>query len=119
MDHILCHFEIPADDVEKLATFYTELFGWKITHDPTYGEYQMVQTSEAEGAVGGGMTPRHHPMERVTDYILVEDVTAYADKACGLGAQVIVPKTEVPGMGWFVIIMDPQHNVLGMFEPRM
>ncbi len=26
----VCHFEIPADDVERAQKFYGELFGWKI-----------------------------------------------------------------------------------------
>jgi len=30
VDHTIVHFEIPADDVKKLARFYSELFGWKI-----------------------------------------------------------------------------------------
>jgi predicted enzyme related to lactoylglutathione lyase len=30
VDHTVMHFEIPADNMEKLRKFYTELFGWKI-----------------------------------------------------------------------------------------
>ena len=32
MDKTIIHFEIPADDVETLKTFYEGAFGWKITH---------------------------------------------------------------------------------------
>ena len=48
---------------------------------------------------------------------LVEDVAGYAEKAAGLGAQIILGKTEIPGMGWFAVLLDPQHNLLGLFEP--
>ena len=34
MDHTIVHFEIPADNVEKLQKFYSELFGWKIEKMP-------------------------------------------------------------------------------------
>jgi hypothetical protein len=30
MDHTVVHFEIPADDPERAAKFYRELFGWSI-----------------------------------------------------------------------------------------
>ncbi|MBA3318363.1 MAG: VOC family protein, partial [Gemmatimonadales bacterium] len=30
MDHTIVHFEIPADDPERAAKFYRELFGWQI-----------------------------------------------------------------------------------------
>ena len=28
------HFEIPADNVERLSKFYKDVFGWKITKAP-------------------------------------------------------------------------------------
>ena len=31
MDHTIVHFEIPANDVDKLKRFYEEVFDWKIT----------------------------------------------------------------------------------------
>src|SRR2546425_10217911 len=40
MDHTVVHFEIPADDPERAAKFYRELFGWEI--------------SRWEGSAGGG-----------------------------------------------------------------
>jgi hypothetical protein len=30
-DHTIIHFEIPANDVERLRDFYSKLFGWKIS----------------------------------------------------------------------------------------
>ena len=30
MDSTIVHFEIPADNPERAAIFYRELFGWKI-----------------------------------------------------------------------------------------
>ena len=116
MDHIICHFEIPADNVQSLAGFYTKLFGWKIEQLPGFGDYWSVRTSEAEGALGGGMMKRQHPQQAIMNYVLVEDVAAYAAKAEELGAKVLLPKTEIPGMGWFAVIDDPQGNCLGLFQ---
>lgn len=35
----ICHFEIPAEDIERAKKFYTELFGWKIEKYPVPMEY--------------------------------------------------------------------------------
>ena len=44
VDHTIVHFEIPADDVEKLGKFYGQLFGWKIEKMPGPVEYWGIQT---------------------------------------------------------------------------
>ncbi len=116
MDHILCHFEIPADNVEALASFYAELFGWKIAAAPGFSDYWFVQTSAEPGALAGGMMARQHPGQGIMNYVLVEDAAAYAQRAQSLGATVLVSKTEIPEMGWFVVLQDPQGNCVGLFE---
>jgi predicted enzyme related to lactoylglutathione lyase len=73
MDHTVVHFEIPADDPERAAKFYGELFGWDISrfNGPTGGdgpEYWLVRTipSDATGhptrpGVNGGLMRRMSP----------------------------------------------------------
>ena len=43
-DHTIVHFEIPADDVERLRRFYSNLFGWKIEKTPGPVDYWMIET---------------------------------------------------------------------------
>ncbi len=118
MDHTVIHFEIPADDMEALAQFYRELLGWKIEEmEGMEGTgYLGITTSTAEGALSGGMMKRSGPAHLPTNYVWVESVSDYLAKAKDLGAKVIVDKTEIPGMGWFATLMDPQGNPLGLFE---
>lgn len=120
MDSRLIHFQIPADDVDKLADFYRKLFEWKIEPmGPPEMQYWAIETVPGDkNAVSGGMMKRQNPGQSITDYILVADVAASLAKAQELGAQVLVGKTEIPDMGWFGVIMDPQHNVIGVFEGR-
>src|SRR2546425_4162483 len=74
MDHTVVHFEIPADDPERAAKFYRELFGWEISRwgNPAGAgegpEYWMVRTvpTDAKGqptrpGVNGGDELRHRP----------------------------------------------------------
>src|SRR2546428_8846464 len=57
MDHTVVHFEIPANEPERAAKFYRELFGWEISRwggAPGGGEaaeYWMVRIvpTDADG----------------------------------------------------------------------
>lgn len=123
-NHGVVHFEIPADDPDKLAEFYTGLFGWQITKMPGEMEYWSVMTVEADengmpkqpGAINGGMGRRMMPDQKPMNYIAVESVDEYAAKAESLGATVTMAKQPVPGMGWFAMVMDPQGNMFGIWQ---
>ena len=113
----MIHFEIPADDVQRAVNFYSALFGWKI--EPVEGmDYWMVDSGEKE-TIQGGLMKRQHPSQQILDYIGVSSVSEYAEKAAALGAKILVQKTPVPGIGYFVICMDTENNVFGLFEPDM
>jgi len=77
MNHTVCHFEIPADDPEKLIEFCTALFGWtaKAWEIGEGGTYWLISTAPEVESVeeytakpspsrtGSGETtcPEHHP----------------------------------------------------------
>ena len=112
MAHQLCHFEIPADDVERAKKFYKELFGWQINE--AEGGYHLIQTGENE--VGGGMMKRAVPEQRPTIYFQVESADEYIRRIQQLGGTIIVPKTPVPTMGYFAQAMDTEGNVFAIWQ---
>lgn len=126
VNHGVVHFEIPADDPEKLAAFYTQLFGWRIEKFPMEGgvDYWSIYTVSVDdkqmpkepGAINGGLTKRQMPQQALTNYVQVESVDQYLTKAKLLGANVVVEKTPIPGMGAFAVLVDPQGNQLGIWE---
>ena len=81
------------------------------------GTYTMIRVGEG---TGGGMMK--HPMPGAPSawlaYVLVDDVAASTAKAQSLGARVLREKSEVPGMGWFSIIVDPTGAALGMWQSK-
>jgi len=114
MKHVIVHFEIPADDLSRAERFYSELFGWRIIREPGW-EYYLIQTGE-EGDLGGGMMRRAHPQQGPVNYVQVESVEDYSGRVVSLGGQVVVPKTAVPGMGYFAQCLDTEGNVIALWE---
>jgi uncharacterized protein len=122
MDHTIIHFEIPANDVDKLRNFYSDLFGWKITKlgDMEYYSIETVPMDEKGNlkgpGVNGGLYKRDMPQQQPLNYIYVESVDEYIKKVTALGGQIIMQKTEITKMGWFSLAKDPEGNVFGLFE---
>ncbi|MBA3553694.1 MAG: VOC family protein [Gemmatimonadales bacterium] len=128
MDHTVVHFEIPADQPERAAKFYRELFGWNINRweNPGGMEYWMVETvpTNEQGmpvrpGVNGGLMPRMFPDQVPTNYIAVADLDEAVAKAERLGAKVLMGRQPVPGMGWFAQLSDTEGNVFAMWQTDM
>jgi predicted enzyme related to lactoylglutathione lyase len=123
VDHTIVHFEIPADDVQRLRSFYSKLFGWKIEKTPGPVEYWSIETVSVDRkgepirrGVNGGMMKRQNPQHKPVNYILVESVDEYSKKIEALGGKVIVPKMEVLGIGWWALALDPEGNQFAILE---
>ena len=51
-----------------------------------------------------------------TDYISVESVEEYGKKIEQLGGKIVVSKMEIPGLGWWVLALDPEGKPFGILE---
>jgi len=49
-------------------------------------------------------------------HAVFESSDATPAKAVAAGPQVCVPKTPIPGTGWFAMILDPENIPVGLFE---
>ena len=129
MEHTIVHFELPADDPERAATFYRELFGWDIQRfegsaDNREGfEYWMVRTvpTGENGmpngpGVNGGLMRRMYPGQPPVNYISVENIEEFTQRAQRLGAKVLMEKQSFPGMGWFAQLTDPEGNLFAIWQ---
>ncbi len=109
-------FEIPADNPERAKKFYGGLFGWNINAFPDMKDYWHIDTGGADASPDGGMMKRRHPEQPITNYVIVPSVARSAAKVEKLGGKVCVPKTAVPGMGWFAICQDTENNTFALWE---
>lgn len=111
------HFEIPASEPQALTEFYSNLFGWTFTKAPVPGhEYWLCDTGSDGPGINGAVMQRQHPQHPWMNYVDVASIDAALEKATTLGAKVALPKTEVPGVGAYAAIMDPQGNLCGLWE---
>ena len=82
------------------------------------GRVQCHHATFEADPVGGGFNPvggELNPAGTVIVYVGTDDITASLEKAEALGGKTLVPKTEIPGMGWFGIFADPTGNKIGLF----
>lgn len=113
------HVELATTDLAKAKNFYGKLFDWQLEDVPMgdLGTYTMIRVGNG---TGGGIMK--HPMPDAPSswlaYVSVDDVNASTQKAKSLGATVLKDVTEVPGAGWFSIIVDPTGAALGLWKPK-
>jgi predicted enzyme related to lactoylglutathione lyase len=115
----LCWTELTTSDLKAAETFYTGLFGWAPKHGNAGGmEYTEMSNN---GQPGVGMMPKPpgmpaHIPSYWMPYFMVTDVDASAARAKQLGAQLMVPPQDIPNVGRFAIVSDPQNAVFAIFK---
>ncbi|HWQ11631.1 MAG TPA: VOC family protein [Roseiflexaceae bacterium] len=116
--HPIVHVEIASRDPKASGEFYQQLFGWKIQ---TSEEMNYVMW-QPEGSTGGGFSPIDNQGVRPHDtivYIGTDDIDATLSRVQSLGGKVLMPKTEIPTVGWFAIFEDPHGGRLALFTGTM
>jgi uncharacterized protein len=109
-------FELATTDVRAAEAFYTRLFGW--TTEPWDGEkdYTLIKLDGKEigGIVArsGEDVPPSRSGPRWGIYVTVTDVDETAKRVPELGGRVLVPPTDIPRVGRFCVIQDPQGAVI-------
>lgn len=110
-------FEIPADNVERAKAFYSKLFGWKIKKlAGAKMPYWHIDTGGGDQTPDGGLLERQSPQHTITNYVSVASVERAAQKLQKLGGRILMPKTPVPQMGYFVICQDTENNAFALWE---
>jgi len=112
------HVELNTTDVDKAKAFYGKLFEWTLEDIPM-GEAAYTIIKVGKGTGGGIMKqPIPGTPSSWLAYVLVDDIAAATKKAQALGAKIMKDVTEVMGMGWLSIIVDPTGAALGLWQPK-
>jgi uncharacterized protein len=117
----LCWTELATRDTKAAEKFYTQLFGWtsKVGGAGTPNEYTEF-SNQGQPGVGMMQMPPHVPAQVPSywmSYFQVADCDASAAKAKTLGATITVPPMDIPNVGRFAVISDPQGAMFAIFKP--
>jgi predicted enzyme related to lactoylglutathione lyase len=118
MGNPFVHAELATTSLPKAKAFYAKLFDWKLSDvSMPGGTYTIIEVGKG---TGGGMMKQMCPgaPSAWMPYVLVKDIDAATKKAKKLRAKIMKDVTEVPGMGWLSIIVDPTGAMLGLWEPK-
>ena len=115
----VCWNELASRDAEAARDFYTQLFGWRPESRDMgeLGDYTIFKNGEAEAAgllqmnEEWGELPSHWMV-----YFSVADCDASAEQVAELGGKVSVPPTDIPTVGRFSVITDPQGAVFSIVK---
>lgn len=107
--------EIAAEDLGRAKEFYKSVFEWDFEKTEGDMEYYMAET-DGKNSFGLGLMKRQNPDHKTTPYITVDSVDEAAKLVEKNGGKVIMPKQEVPGMGWFIICIDTEENGFALWE---
>ncbi|HEY3696921.1 VOC family protein [Phenylobacterium sp.] len=110
-------YELMTTDVKAAEAFYTKVVGWtaKDAGGPNAG-YTLLLTPA--GGVAG-MMPAFEggPPPVWMGYVAVDDVDARTRKVSELGGSVHKPPQDIPEVGRFSVVADPQGAVFMLLQP--
>ncbi len=106
--------ELMTTDLKGAEAFYSQLFGWTMSDGPVAGmEYRVASVG---GQSVGGLMSLPPDMQQMPPnwgaYVTVNDVDATAKMTQELGGKVLMGPQDIPTVGRFVLIQDPQGAVI-------
>lgn len=111
--HEIVWVEIPSADRKASAAFYSSLFGWEIDNSMEEMNYTMFTPP---GGPGGGFPELGDGFEPgdITVSVSTDDIDATLAQVESLGGKTVMPRTEIPGVGWYAIFEDPTGNNIAL-----
>jgi predicted enzyme related to lactoylglutathione lyase len=104
-------------DVDAVQPFYEGLFGWKRDDQPMGDGPPYTLWMLGDRGVAGAMPP---PMEGMPSfwgiYFSVDDADATTATAQELGANVLAGPMDIPDVGRFAALMDPQGAAFSVMK---
>ncbi|MCE1177993.1 MAG: VOC family protein [Micrococcales bacterium] len=110
----ITHIDIPVNDSEQAAKFYSTLFGWQIAEVPGYEGYPMWQAPNQIS--GGGLAPRSDVFTQPRSYVEVDSIDETLKLAADNGAEIVMEKSPISETSWWAIFRDPDGNDIGLYE---
>jgi predicted enzyme related to lactoylglutathione lyase len=114
-------YDLMTSDTDAATSFYTKLVGWG-TAQWEGGEQPYQMWTNQDAPLGGVMDLPDQAKEAGAPphwiaYVAVPDTEASVAQASDLGGKVLVPATQIPSVGQFAVLQDPQGAVFAVYTP--
>jgi predicted enzyme related to lactoylglutathione lyase len=122
------HFEMPYEDRDRMAEFYTQAFGWRMQKfGEDMGNYVTAATAESDengrptrpGVINGGFFPKKPdwPAQYPSVVIAVDDIKQAMAKVAKAKGKVLGEPMEIAGVGQYVSFLDTEGNRASLLQP--
>jgi uncharacterized protein len=114
-------YELMTTDAKAAENFYSKVVGWTAKEAGQAGmDYTLLLAGEVPTA--GLMVLDKQACDAGAPpcwigYVGVDDVDAYVSRVTKAGGKVHVPPTDIPNIGRFAMVADPQDAVFNLFKP--
>lgn len=124
MNSTFVWYDLMTSDREAAIAFYGPVAGWTTEDAPTTGvpgqAYTLFKTGERQVCGVMQLTDEmkaHGARPTWIGHVSVADVDAAVEKAVSLGGSMRFPPTDIPNIGRFAMIADPEGAGLNVFQP--
>ncbi|HVF40571.1 MAG TPA: VOC family protein [Gemmatimonadaceae bacterium] len=111
------HFEISANNPERAANFYRDVFGWDITRADGTAEYWFIATGNESRGIDGGLMRREAWNRGTVNTIEVHSLDETLLAVSQGGGKIVDGKMAITGVGWLAYCEDSEGNRFGVMQP--
>ncbi|GBQ89298.1 glyoxalase [Gluconacetobacter johannae DSM 13595] len=113
-------YELATLDAPAASAFYRAVIGWNMK-DAGLPDREYTILSAGERPIGGLMALSQAECKAGAQpgwigYVAVEDVDAMVARIADAGGAIVRPASNIPGVGRFAIVDDPQGAVFAVFR---
>jgi predicted enzyme related to lactoylglutathione lyase len=123
------HFEMPYEDSERVAAFYSQAFGWSMNNlGDQMGGYITAGTADTDannmvqtpGTINGGLYAlKDAPDKKEPSVVIsVDDLTKAIENVKNAGGTLLNEPTEIPGIGMWASFRDTEGNRASILQPN-
>ena len=110
--------ELMTTDINAAKSFYGELFGWSLDDLNVPGMPYTI--AKVDGKEVAGLMLKPPEAEKIPScwgsFVTVDNVENSIEKAAKLGAKIVVEPRDIPDVGQYAVIIDPQGAMLSMIS---
>ena len=107
--------ELMTSDLDGAKAFYSKLFNWQLEDVNMNMPYTLAKIDGKDAAGLMTIPPEAEGMPAMWGgYVTVDDVDASAKQAEALGGKILMEARDIPDIGRFSVVADPQGAVLSI-----